>query len=106
MGALMTQGKLNWIVLSMAAVGLGFAMPSCPGQDALQQQVNTLQSANQELTKKVQALTSQITTLTNENNEFKKFVKGATDFIGAQDAFNAKIMSSMQSSQKKGGKRR
>lgn len=92
----MTQGKLNWLVLGMAVVGLGFAMPSCPGQDAMQQEISALQSSNQELTKKVQTLTTQVTTLTNENNEIKKFMQKSAEIFATQEAVNSKIAKTLE----------
>ena len=97
----MTQGKLNWIVLGMAVVGLGFAMPSCPGQDAMQQQINALQSSNQEISKKVQTLTTQVTTLASENAEIKKFVFSASGIFSAQEVLNGQIKKDLESMKSK-----
>jgi peptidoglycan hydrolase CwlO-like protein len=105
-GAIMTQAKLNWIVLGMAVVGLGFAMPSCPGQDAMQQQINSLQSANQELTKKVQTLSTQVTAISGEVNQMKQYMVQSTNVFAAQEALNAQLKKSIEEMSKKGGKRR
>ncbi len=103
----MTQGKLNWMVLGMAVIGLGFAMPSCPGQDAMQQQVNTLQTANQELTKKVQTMTTQFTALTGEVNQMKQFMVQSANVFAAQETLNKQLNKSIDElKSKKGGKRR
>ncbi len=102
----MTQGKLNWIVLGMAVIGLGFAMPSCPGQEALQQQLESLQASNQELTKKVKEMSTQVTTLNGEINQMKQYMVQSTNVFAAQEALNAEFRKSLggSKSSKKSGK--
>lgn len=46
------------IVISGAVVGMGFSMPSCPGQQAMQQQVDALTAKSSEMNKDVQSLTT------------------------------------------------
>ncbi len=104
----MTKGKLNGIVLGMAVIGLGFAMPSCPGQEAMQQQINSVQTVNQELVKKIQTVTNQVNSLNSEINQMKQYMVQSTNVFAAQEALNNQLKKSIEElkSPKKGGKHR
>jgi peptidoglycan hydrolase CwlO-like protein len=47
------NSKLKWVALAASVFGMGLSMPSCPGQQAVQQQVDKLQAENQEIKAKV-----------------------------------------------------
>jgi peptidoglycan hydrolase CwlO-like protein len=73
--------KLRWLTLVVAFAGMGIAMPQCPGQQALQQQVDTLQTSNSDLTKKLQAVDSQVKALNDEMNQVKQLLAGMANSI-------------------------
>lgn len=58
--------KIQLIVLCMAFLGLGLSMPSCPGQQAMQQQIDALKGKIDENEKQIQIL---ITKLDHTNSE-------------------------------------
>lgn len=72
------------VLLASAFVGLGMSMPSCPGQQAMQQQIDTLTTSNTGLTKQVQALDTQVKTLNGEMTQVKQLLKPMSDAIQAQ----------------------
>ena len=73
------------IVLAVGAfLTLGIAMPSCPGQRAMQQQIDSLQTANAALTKKVQILESESRVHTQELSQAKQLFTQITQVIQAQ----------------------
>ena len=50
-------------VAATAALGFGFSMPSCPGQQAMQQQIDALQAKANEDAGRIDALSTQVATL-------------------------------------------
>ena len=59
MGAEIMNKKIQALVTAGAFLGMGIAMPSCPGQQAMQQQIDTLQTKTIELTQKISKVDSQ-----------------------------------------------
>src|SRR4051812_11566300 len=76
--------NLRWMSYSAAFIGMGMAMPSCPGQQAMQQQIDTLQTANMDLSKKVQSLSMQFSTLSNDMAQVKQLLPQMTNVITGQ----------------------
>jgi septal ring factor EnvC (AmiA/AmiB activator) len=78
--------KLNKsLFLIPTAIGLmGMAMPSCPGQQAMQQQIDALQTANTELTKKVQTLTLEVNTINTDMAQVKQILPQITNLMTTQ----------------------
>src|SRR4051812_23085294 len=74
----------QWFVFAAAFLGMGIAMPSCPGQQAMQQQIDALQTSNTDLTKKVQTLNTEITTLHKDMEQVKQLLPQITNVIQAQ----------------------
>jgi uncharacterized protein HemX len=72
------------LALIASCTGMGMAMPSCPGQQAMQQQIDTVQASNVELAKKVQAQNAQITTLHNDMVQVKQLLPQMSNVIQAQ----------------------
>ena len=88
-GAQMTAKTLNkkclgWITPVLAILGMGMGMPSCPGQQAVQQQLETVQTSHTELAKKVQTLSTQLTTLSSDMAQVKQLLPQMTNIIQAQ----------------------
>src|SRR5689334_4509080 len=76
--------NLRWLVLGVAFSGMGVAMPSCPGQKAMQQQLDAVQATEQEQAKKIQTLTNQATSLNNDMGQVKQLLPQMTQLIKAQ----------------------
>jgi chromosome segregation ATPase len=56
----MTRKQLTQTALFVAAfIGMGISIPSCPGDKAMQQQIDGLTQSNSDMTKKLQMLDSQ-----------------------------------------------
>lgn len=75
---------LRWIVFSTAFLGMGLSMPSCPGQQAMQQQIDALQTANAEMSKKIQTLTTQVESVNADMTQVKQVLPQMTNVIQAQ----------------------
>lgn len=76
--------NLKTVALGAALLGLGMSMPSCPGEKAMQQQLDSLQTSHADLTKKVQVLDAQIKTLNNEMTQVKQLLGQMTSAIQTQ----------------------
>jgi septal ring factor EnvC (AmiA/AmiB activator) len=99
----MKNNQLKWAVLSLSAVSLGIAMPSCPGQEAMQQQMTTLQNSNQDLHKKLNAMSTQVTTMNNEVNQMKQLLPQVTNVLQAQKAAIDQLDAAVKGMKGKGG---
>lgn len=76
--------NLKWLVFGAAIIGMGMSLPSCPGQQAMQQQLDTLQTTQAELQKKIQAQEAQIKTITQTQEQEKQLLEQMTGAIQAQ----------------------
>lgn len=85
-GMRLGNGKA-WKTLGLGCLGIftmGISMPSCPGQQALQQQVDTLQTAQTDATRKIQNLETQVKTLNHELTQVKGLLEQVPTTIQAQ----------------------
>ena len=92
-------------VLALATMGI--SMPSCPGQEAIQQQVDGLTSRLNEADQKVQALTTQVGTLSKEMTDAKALLEQLSQTVIAQKDAIATLQTSQEELQAKvasGGK--
>lgn len=78
------RNSLKFWGLAAAVVGLGMSMPSCPGQQAMQQQIDSLTSTNVMLTKQVSALHTRLKSVTDEQTQVKQLLGQITAAITAQ----------------------
>ncbi len=87
--------KIKWLAYGIALMGLGFTMPSCPGQQAMQQQIDALQTKVNDTGKQVHALDSQVRQLTSDVSQIKNVITQLNNFVGAQkitlDQLDAKL---------------
>ncbi len=95
------KSNLKWIILPAAFAAMGIAMPSCPGQQAMQQQIETLTTTNTDLNKKVQVLTTQLNGLTNEMNQVKQILPQVTSLLTSQKTVLDQLDSSVKDLQAK-----
>jgi septal ring factor EnvC (AmiA/AmiB activator) len=78
--------KLAAVVLVSAFLTLGLSMPSCPGQQAMQQQIDSLQIDNTSLKKRVGALEAQLKTDSDDMSTAKQLLSQMTTAIKEQQA--------------------
>ena len=71
-------------LLSAAFIFMGFTMPSCPGQEAMQQQIVGLETSKLDLTKKVASLNAQVATLNKDLGEVRQVLVQMSTVIQAQ----------------------
>jgi septal ring factor EnvC (AmiA/AmiB activator) len=113
----MDMNKKFYVILFAAFIGMGMSMPSCPGQQAMQQQIDTLTTQNADLTKRVQGLDSQVKQLNSDMGQVKQLLKPMSDAIQAQKAgmdqldanmkeIQAKMTAAAASKGKGGGKKK
>jgi septal ring factor EnvC (AmiA/AmiB activator) len=76
--------NLRWLVMGASFLGLGLSMPSCPGQQAMQQQVDALQAKNNELTKQIQGMDSQVKGMSKEVGDMRTLLGEVTNAIQGQ----------------------
>lgn len=93
--------SVRWLVLPASFAALGMSMPSCPGQQALQQQVETLSASNTDLTKKVQTLSTEFKTLTTDMNQVKQILPQMTTLMTTQKATIEQLESTVRDLQNK-----
>lgn len=84
----MTTQKIRVFALSVgAALAMGISMPSCPGQQAMQQQIDGLTADNQNFKRQVREMETKLQAVTNLSNEFgqaKQLLSQMTDTIKEQ----------------------
>jgi septal ring factor EnvC (AmiA/AmiB activator) len=84
MNTLKLKKEIKWIMIPASFAAMGLGMPSCPGQQAMQQQIEMLQTANTDLSKKVQAHSQQLTNLNNDMNQVKQILPQVTNLLTSQ----------------------
>ncbi len=72
------------IIMVAAFLGMGMSMPSCPGGQEMKDQIASLQTANADLTKRLQAQDARIKALTDDMDKVKALLQPMTDAIQAQ----------------------
>ena len=73
--------RIMWLVIGSAVFALGVSMPSCPGQQAMQSQMDALQTKDAENQKKLLSLDSQVKHLSSEINQTKQIVAQFTQVV-------------------------
>ena len=74
----------RWLATGAAVVGMGMSMPSCPGQQAMQQQVDELQKREVAATQKAQALEGQVRALSGDMGQVKQLLEQVSRTVLAQ----------------------
>lgn len=69
-----------------AVLLMGMTMPSCPGQQAMQQQIDTVQSANDMNSKRVQAMDIQLRQMGQDFSQSKQLLEQMANAIQTQKA--------------------
>ena len=92
----------KYLIFAASFVGMGISMPSCPGQQAMQQQIDALQTANLETNKKLHTLQTQVTTFSNDMNQIKQLMPQMTNVIQAQKGALDQLDATVQQMKNKG----
>lgn len=88
--------SLRWLALAAAVLSMGIAMPSCPGQQEMRQQIDALQNNQNDLTRKVQVMDTQIHTLAQAADQQKQAIGEMANVIQAQKAAMDQLNASLQ----------
>ena len=73
------------IAIFLAAfIGMGMSLPSCPGDKAMQQQIDMLQTSNQDMTRKLQNLDNQLKSAGNDVIAQKSLITQLATTVSAQ----------------------
>lgn len=97
----MNRKFIQALALTTATLGLGVSMPSCPGQQAMQQQIDALQASRMELTRKLNTLEPQVKTLAGEMEQAKQLLAQMTNAIQAQKTSMDQLDASVKEIQSK-----
>ena len=92
------KNYIKALVLISASLGMGIAMPSCPGQQAMQQQIDTLQTSNADLNKKVLGLSATVNSLQSDVSQIKQLLPKMSSVIQTQENALSHLTSKMKES--------
>lgn len=87
---------LHTLILLVAPMGLGLSMPSCPGQEAVQQELSQVQTRSQENEKKLQALTAQVASMDKDLTEARTLLAQVSQTVLAQKSTLEQMDASMK----------
>jgi peptidoglycan hydrolase CwlO-like protein len=88
--------NLRILAFASAFVGMGIAMPQCPGQQAMQQQIDGLEAKGQDTTRRLQAMDAEVKRLNGEFVTAKQLLAQMTDAIQAQKTALDKLNGAME----------
>lgn len=91
-------------LFTLLIMGMGIAMPSCPGQQALQQQVDQLTTQNQDLKAKVTGLDNQVRSLTNDMIQVKTLLTQVSNTVLSQKTAIEQMDSAIKALQEAGSR--
>src|SRR4051812_34714737 len=94
----------RYLIFAASFLGMGISMPSCPGQQAMQLQLETLQNANLDVGKKLKTLQTQVTAMSNDMNQVKQLLPQMTNVIQAQKGALDQLDTTVQQMRNKSGK--
>jgi septal ring factor EnvC (AmiA/AmiB activator) len=102
-------------ILASAVSLMGIAMPSCPGQEAMQKQIDSLTQSNAELTRKVQMMDASLKTNASDMGQAKQLFEQMTNALQSQKTELTNVETALKdaqaqlaelvAAQKKGAKR-
>jgi len=91
---------LKLILIPTAFATMAFSMPSCGGKEA-QDQVDTMRTAQNDMSRQISALKGQVTTLNNEMNQVKDLLSRITSVMQAQKEAMVKMDQTINELKKK-----
>jgi septal ring factor EnvC (AmiA/AmiB activator) len=92
----------RYLVFAASFAGMGISMPSCPAQQAMQQQIDALQTTNMDYAKKLRTLQTTVTGLSNDMNQVKQLLPQMTNVIQAQKGALDQLDTTVQQMRGKG----
>jgi septal ring factor EnvC (AmiA/AmiB activator) len=100
--------RLFLVAVVSAFLAMGISMPSCPGQQAMQQQIDGLNTKNGELTKKMQTMDNQLKGMAGEMGQMKELLAQVSNTVLAQKTAIEQLEAAMKAAPKgkAGGKKR
>ena len=75
---------LRWSAVVLVAGGMGISLPQCPGQQAMQQQVDSLITAQGDMTRKLQKIDGDAKAGKQEIDQFKQILQQMKEAMDAQ----------------------
>ena len=76
--------KITSLVLATSFLAMAMTMPSCPGQQAMQQQIDAGAAKNAEFAKSIQVLNTQVKTMTEDMTQVKTLLSQVSNTVLAQ----------------------
>jgi len=95
----MKKRNLYWALAAVVSVGMGMTMPSCPGQQALQQSVDAVQATTNDHAKKLTSQQAQVNLVNSEVGKLKEVVAQMNTTIEAQKGSIKQLEDAMKSLQ-------
>ena len=103
-----TKGR--WLAIGAATIGMGISMPSCPGQQAVQHQVDGLVSREADSIRRLQSLENQFRAMAGEMVQIKTLLSQVSNTVLAQKSAIENLEESLKhkggGKAKAGGKKR
>lgn len=94
--------SVRWLpIAGMLALTLAMTMPSCPGQQAMQQQIDALQSSNNRLNSQLMSMDSQLRAISADNANLKQAMQGMAQAVDGQKATIDQLSGAMKDLQQK-----
>jgi peptidoglycan hydrolase CwlO-like protein len=72
------------VIFTAAFIGMGMSLPSCPGDKAMQQQIDMLQQSNTDMTRKLQNLDSELKATSGDVIGAKSLINQLATTVTAQ----------------------
>jgi len=88
--------QLTWTAIAAASIGLGLSMPSCPGQQAMQEQIDAQAQKVTKLEQYVQAVDNRLKNIEKDMGDSKMLLGQVTQTIAAQTDALTKIDQSLK----------
>jgi septal ring factor EnvC (AmiA/AmiB activator) len=89
--------NIRWALLACSVALMGFTMPSCPGQQAMQEQIDSMKSAQAELTKRVQMDEALVKQMSETLTQIKTESQGIGTTVGQLKTDSDQMKLSLQS---------
>lgn len=78
--------NLRWLILGAAVAGMGLGMPSCPGQQAMQEQVDKVQKENVTMNRSIVQMRESVTAVSGDMAQTKTLLAAMADSIKGSEA--------------------
>src|SRR5690348_6893921 len=98
----MNKNLVRVFLIAVVLVCMGFAMPTCPGQQEMQLKIDNLQATQVEFTKKIQKLEAQAASVDADMAQVKQLLPQITNVIQSQKVTLDQLGATVQALQHKG----